>query len=410
VSASTPGSVPAPSAAGASVTAPPAPGSLGKPVEAEAARAYLDALGGWRDDRRRELDQLDTAALGAADGPSLTGDIALSLALWKAASDRYDLLLAAWDGGRVGTTERERLASLIWGRLDATLDRSLLAHGGAGTGLAVSLPEACRLSDALASQLRVRLGLDAPGLAVAARLRQLRAQIERIRDQVAMEPVVRRADAERRRDELAARVDRIVDKAGRGGDVGGLLGPLEADAATYERDLIIGAARRREAMARVTEARIRRTDLEAREAALRTLVEQCVATVDPAPRYAVPDVAALGPVPNTPGPLEAYLRRLEQVGRAMTVAQDAYARAVLEREELASRLEAYAEKARATGHGEDAEVGRAYRLAREELDRRPARIAIATQLLGLYQTYLEAAGRRAVPAIDRATASPRESR
>ena len=55
----------------------------------------------------------------------------LSMALWKAVSDRYELLLATWDSGRVGAAERERMSSLIWGRLDATLDPSLLARSSA---------------------------------------------------------------------------------------------------------------------------------------------------------------------------------------------------------------------------------------------------------------------------------------
>ena len=392
----------------APTTAPVAPGRLGAPLETGAAEAYLDALGRWRDDRRRELDQLDGAALASADGPLLTGDIALSMALWKAASDRYDLLVATWDGGRVGSVERERLASLVWGRLDATLDRSLVGQDGAPVaGLTVSLPEACRLSDALAAQLRVRLGLDAPGDEAVARVRQLRSQLERIRDQLELEPPARRAEAVRREAELAGRLDRLVEKAGRGVDVGGLLGPLEADAATFERDLIIGAARRREAMATVTRARALRADLETREAALRTLVEQCVAAVDPAPRYAVPDVEALGEIPNTSTALDAFLHRLEQVGRAMTVAQEAYTRASVEREDLASRLDAYAAKARAIGLADHPEVARAYRAAREELDRRPARIAIATQLVGLYQGYLSAVQRSAGADAARKVREPR---
>ena len=42
--------------------------------------------------------------------------------------------------------------------------------------------------------------------------------------------------------------------------------------------------------------------------------ERCVATVDPAPRYAVPDVDGLGPLPNTAAALEAYEHRLDLVG------------------------------------------------------------------------------------------------
>ena len=78
----------------------------------------------------------------------------------------------------MGPNERMRLAKLIWGRLDAA----------AASGLSVSLPEACRLSDALVSQLRVRLGLEVSGAEITARIRQLRAQMERIRDQVDLEP------------------------------------------------------------------------------------------------------------------------------------------------------------------------------------------------------------------------------
>src|SRR4029453_4710528 len=140
------------------------------PLEAQAAMVYVDALRHWRDERKRELDELDQTALSARDGAQLTGDIALSMALWQAVSDRYELLAATWNSGRAGVTERERMATLIWGRLGATINPGPLAQTGqpalgipgqpsrtAAPGLAVSLPEACRLSDALLSQLRVRL-------------------------------------------------------------------------------------------------------------------------------------------------------------------------------------------------------------------------------------------------------------
>ena len=175
-------------------SAPAAPGHLGMPLETQAAMVYLNALGHWRDERKRELDELDQAALSARDGAQLTGDIALSMALWQAVSDRYELLAATLNSGRAGVTERERMATLIWGRLDATIDPGLLAGTGEGglpgqpsrnaAGLAVSLPEACRLSDALLSQLRVRLGLDPSGAVTTDQIRRLRAQMERIREQI----------------------------------------------------------------------------------------------------------------------------------------------------------------------------------------------------------------------------------
>ena len=362
------------------VTAPVAPGQMGSAVQAQAAQLYLDQLGKWRDGRRRELDELDNAALRSPTGSAATGDILLSMALWKAVSDRYELLLATWNSGRAGATELMRISTLIWGRLDA----------GTASGLSVSLPEACRLSDALLSQLRVKLGLDPSGAEITERVRQLRAQMERIREQIDLEPAgAPQQQAALEQSRLARRLKELAEKASRGGDVGGLLGPLEIDAATFERDLIVNGARRRDAAALVKRARDQRADLKAREAALHSIVEECVRRVDPAPRYAVPDTAALGPVPNTRDELESYLRRLDQVSRAMTIAQTAYAKALEDHEELGSRLEAYRAKAMATGVAEVPDVAQAYQLARNALDERPSRMVLAKQLVTVYQTYLQ---------------------
>ena len=375
--------------------APVAPGRLGEAIGPQAAFTYLDALQTWCDDRRRELDQLDHEVLRSPDQQALTHDMTLSLALWKAVSDRHALLLATWDSGRVGQAERERMSSLIWGRLDGTLDQSILAKGGATgftAGLSVSLPEACRLSDALAGQLRVRLALDPSGLEAAQRIRQLRAQLERIADQVDLEPTTLRAEAARQHQRLVDRLTAITEKARRGGDVGGLVGPLGIDAARLERDLIVNGAKRREASELVDRARELRSDLVTREAALHTLVEQCVATVDPAPRYAVPDIDALGPLPNTAAAIEAYLQRLDQVSRAMTIAQDAYTAAINEHRDQRALLAAYHSKAVALGVADDPDLQQAHRMATEALDRRPARMPIVTQLVTLFQSYLTIAG------------------
>ena len=343
------------------------------------ALTYLEQLGQWRDGRRAELDQLDQAALQSPNGAAATGDITLSMALWKAVSDRYEQLLSVWDSGRAGPTERIRLGTLIWGRLDTD----------AASGLAVSLPEACRLSDALASSLRVRLGLEVSGAEITERVRQLRAQMERIRDQVTLEPAgAAQQQAAGQQARLARRLKEIADKAARGGDVGGLLGPLEIDAATFERDLIVGGARRREAAALVRRAEDRRIELEAREAGLRTLAAECVRRVEPAPGMRCPMSSCSARRPS-PRRLETYLRRLDQVSRAMTVAERAYAEALGEHRELADRLEAYRAKAIATGVVDLPDLNRAYAMAREALDRQPCRMVLAGQLVTLYQTYLQ---------------------
>lgn len=392
----------------ASATAPAAPGRLGQPLVAQEALRYLEALGEWRDQRKAELDLLDQAALEAPDQTAFTGDMLLSMALWKAVADRHDLLLATWDSGRVGQTELERLSTLVWGRLDATM----ISRPGASTAaapagaraaagaLAVSLPEACRLSDALAASLRARLGIDPSEADIQARVRTLRASVERVRDLVDREPAQAHAAASSMLSRLDARIADVLSRVQRGADVGGLLGPLEHDAARAERDLIVGASNRRADAHDEARARALRAELEARGAALRDLAARCVAQVAPAPRLAVPDVSALGPVPTDPAAVDAYLVRLDAVGRAMTMAQDAYASALSERDELRGRLGAYAAKAASLGGSSTSsrldldaasDLQELERRGVDTLDREPVDLDRARALVAAYQAYLGSA-------------------
>ena len=357
--------------------APVPPGALGTAPAPAALQDYLAALDEWVRGRKAELDELDAAALAAQRGDDVASDMALALAIWKAVADRWQLMWATWDGGRVGEAERTRITTLAWGRLDGT----------AGAP-AVSLPEACRLSDALVAQLRATLALTPGADAAAARIKDLRAQLERIRDQVGLEPALTRDAAAHRLAALLQRLDDVTQRAQRGADVGGLLGPLESDASTTERDLIVGNARRREAVDRLRTARELRADLSARAAAVRQLAEICVRTVDPAPRYAVPDVEALGPVPNTPEGLEPHLQRLARVSDALAVAQQAYADALAERTQLADLLDAYVAKARALGVADRPDLRDSERQARDVLARTPAPMAVCRQLVGTYQAWL----------------------
>ncbi len=388
-----------------SASAPAAPGRLGQALSATEAMRYLEALGTWREQRKAELDLMDEAALQSPDQSAFTGDLLLSMALWKAVSDRCDLLLATWDSGRVGSTELERLSTLVWGRVDApqqSPDGGGAAQGGTkpGGALAVSLPEACRLSDALAISLRARLGIDTSDADVTARLRQLRAAVERIRDLVDREPAAHLAVGTSTLSRLGARLDDLDARQRRGADIGGLLGPLENDTARAERDLIVGASRRAADSHDEARAVALRAELEARGAALRDLARRCVAEVTPAPRFAVPDVSALGPVPSSPAAVDAYLVRLDAVRRAMGVAQDAYAAALAERDELRGRLGAYAVKAAglfraAAGHrigpaGSD-DLALLETRAREVLDHEPADLDRARALVAAYQAYLGSA-------------------
>jgi hypothetical protein len=131
------------------------------------------------------------------------------------------------------------------------------------------------------------------------------------------------------------------------------------------------------------------TELEAREGALSQLARRAVRTVSPAPRHAVPDVSALGPVPADELALTAYLARLDRVDAAMTLAQHRYTTAIEERDELLSRVDGYAAKAAAVGVAQLPDVRSAERTAREVLSREPAPIPVAHQLVEAYQAWVD---------------------
>ena len=208
-----------------------------------------------------------------------------------------------------------------------------------------------------------------------------------MRDLVEREPAASHDAAGALLAKLDGRVTDATARAKRGATVEGLLGPLEQDVARGERDLIVAAAKRRARAHDEARARALREELLARGAALRDLATRCVAEVTPAPRFAVPDVTALGTVPREPSAVDAYLVRLDAVGRAMAMAQAAYAAALGEREELRGRLQGYAAKATALGSaGEDLEV--LERRATEVLDTAPADLERARALLAAYQGYL----------------------
>ena len=188
------------------VNAPDAPGRLGEAVDPLQLRSYLIALDKWLEARRSELEALDVAVQESEHADELTRDMALSLQLWQSIQTRYRRLLQVWDRGRVSIREREQLSSLVWGRLDDDT-----WSGTAASGL--SLPEACRMSDALCGQLRSRLQLDPAGTQAVARLRDLRATMERLRDQVGLEPPQTIAAAQAREpvDVLVAALRRAAD-------------------------------------------------------------------------------------------------------------------------------------------------------------------------------------------------------
>lgn len=372
--------------------APNAPGAMGEDVAAERLLAYLGELGTWRDRRKTELDQLDEACLRSPERDALTEDIMLGMALWQAVAQRHDLLVATWDSGRVLETERRRMTTLIWGRLDQ--------RAAQGNALAVSLPEACRLCDTLAASLRSRLRLEGTEPDVAARVRDLRGQIERIRDQVAGIPATNRDSAQQVLIHLDRRLVDVTDRAKRGADVGGLLPALEEDAARTERDLIVAASRRARAKHDLATARQRRDELAARGEALTRLAATAVESVTPAPRLAVPDVTALGD-PSAED-VDAYLRKLDRVEAALETVQGAYGQALATRDELAGQIDAYAAKG-ATLPGEASQdLSDLRRRADDLLAAKPVDLARLAALAAAQQAYLSA--------HERTSAAKREER
>jgi hypothetical protein len=310
----------------------------------------------------------------------------LSLSVWQAIKNRYDLLLATWDSGRVGPTERARLSALIWGHLDDTLpDSGSPTPGSAAiSGLSVSLPEACRLSDALAGQLRSRLNRSPEADQLGGRVRDLRAQVERLRDQAKLEPPATQPAVLAQVEDISARTEDLAGKSDRGGDIGGLLGPLEIRAATMERDLIVGNTKRRQAQDKLARARKLLEALQLRETALNDLVTRTVESVTPAPKYAVPNVAALGPVPSSASQLDGYLVKLGSVSKAMQIVQDAYGKALDDRTALTDRLSHEVSTAQQAGVASDADVAALGGVVESFLARRPAPTQVVASLLDAY--------------------------
>jgi hypothetical protein len=387
---------PSPTPDQSGVAAPVAPGALGVPVQAGEAQTYLGALRLWVAQRRADLGEVDRAVLrlSPAEQSSITTDLTVALTFWKAVSDRLTLLETTFDGGRVGPKEAERLSTLIHGRLDSNTSEHLsLPSSGS---LAVSLPEACRLLDSLTRTLQARASL-APGAAEASqRITVARAGIERIRDQLPLVPVgAQRDEAAEKLARLDRRIEDLLSRARRGADVGGVIGPLEIDIAVLERDLIVAAAERASAARSRVRTQQQIEELDARAAAIRALERACVEAITPAPHLAIPNVRALGPVPQAAAELTAYRSRLERVSRALDLAHERYAAGLAERDEivgLAGALAAMAASATVPAELE-ADLADLRRRLDETLAQTPLPLVRARALAAAYQSYLDVATR-----------------
>lgn len=367
-----------------STSAPAAPGQLGVAARAQDLLDYLGRLDRWLAERRAELDAIDSQIITAGRQAELTSDMALALALWQAAKTRQNLLLATWDSGRVGQQELQRLSALIWGRLDtAGAELAQLQS------MSVSLPEAGRLCDALVAQLRTRLNTDPNAEQQQIRLRDLRAQLERIRDQAKLEPPALAPAANTKVAALAARTDQLAEKRGRGGDIGGLLGSLEIEAARLERDLIVGGAQRREARDLLVRAREQLAAVSAREQAVRTLAAQAAAAVWPTPESLLPSISGLGPVPNTRTALVGYVEGLNRVDGQLNQAQAELAKSLTDRDAAAALSSALQAKAAGLGQASAPALTELAALIGRRLADSPVVLPVVNQLLQAYTAQLD---------------------
>lgn len=340
------------------MTTPWPPGSVQEPPTTQEMLAYLDSLGEWVASKRADLDRVDArVGLGGREG---IADMTTIMTVWQAVDTRYRDLVKVWDSGRVVDADLKKMATMIWSNLnDMLTPGTSLATGG---GLAVSLPEACRMLEALIIQLNARFQLAQVPTELSTRVQALRAQIERIREQASLDPPQVQQLTEPEVADLAGDVADMIGKSDRGADIGGILGPLEIRAARLERDLIVSHAQRAQLATHISQASARRALLIDKEKAVAALVSTTVASVAPAPKYAVPHVDALGPVPTSDQELRTYLASLDQVNAALDHVRRANESALKTRDDLVARA----------------------KKAREVIPETPLTTSLATQIADLF--------------------------
>lgn len=356
--------------------APPPPAEPGLLPPDEATERYLSELARWRLRREHELRALDELTRSHGERHTLEADLTSSMTLFHAIAQRHDLLLATWEEVQGGQGEREWVAQLIWGVLE-------LPDGDA-EALAVSLPDALHLSDALAGSLRVRV--DADGEASAPeRLAALEQDLARLRGRLEEEG----GDLEGAVAPALEEVAGLVGELHAQGDPAlAEIGAAESRLAGVERELIVSAAAHAHARADREQAEAERAHLVARGEAVRSLAQRVLDDVRPAPRLGIPDVTALGEVPQEEAALEAYVTNLERVGRALDQAHATYAAALAEYADLADRAERLAKTLAGCGAPTSVDLAGMLTAAKESLHTRPADVQRAAALIAAQEAYL----------------------
>jgi hypothetical protein len=355
--------------------APPPPAEPGMLPADETTDRYLSALASWRLRREHELRALDELTRTHDDRDALNADVTTSMTLFHAIAQRHDLLLATWQDAQDGHGEREWVAQLVWGVLEPP--------DGDAQALALPLPDALRLSDALVASLRARVGAEDEG-SPSDRMSQLEDQAARLRGDLT-------GRAETAPENLPERLGQIeTDMAEARADGAGLsdIGALESRLAAVDREMIVSAVTHAHDNADREQAERERAHLVARGEAVRALAERVLNTVQPAPKLGIPDVTALGEVPGSEDELATYVGNLERVGRALDQAHATYAAALAHYADLADRAERLAQTLAGCGAPTSVDLAGMLTAAKESLHTRPADIQRASALIAAQEAYL----------------------
>lgn len=365
--------------------APAPPAGPGESPGTGAVDRYVAELARWRMRRDHELRALDELTRSHEARDDLGEDLTASMTLLHAIAQRHDLLLAAWGegdgtlrGGR-GQDERDWVSQLVWGVLELP--------GGDAEALALPLPDALRLSDALAASLRGRVGADDDDVPLAERVTAVRAHLTRVREQVEGREDVPEGDDLPAR--LHAAQERLEGVAGGDGpDALAELGWVTGELAAVDRAVIVAPAEHAHARADREQALAERDHLVARGEAVRALAEKVLNRMNPAPRLGIPDVSALGEVPEDGDALSAYVANLERVARALDQAHSTYAAALAEFADLADRAQRLARTLAGCGAPTSVDLAGMLTAAKECLETQPADVRRAAALVAAQEAYL----------------------
>ncbi|MGO0578172.1 hypothetical protein [Ornithinimicrobium panacihumi] len=378
--------------------APEPPAGPGDLPEDGAVDRYLAELGRWRMRREHELRALDELTRTHDERDALNVDVTTSMALWHAVAQRHDLLLTTWEAATEGEGERDWVAQLIWGVLEMP--------DGDAQALAITLPEAMRLSDSLATSLRARLGTDEDDLPVADRTAALQDEIDRIRTRLdesgspAEGDEADQGDDTEETPDLHAQLQELETELeavrqggqpeddGRAAEVRSELGALQSRLVRIDQASIVATASEAHGRADAEQAAAERDHLVAKGEAVRALAERVLNSVHPAPKLGIPDVTALGDLPSDENELSTYVANLERVGRALDQAHATYAAALAEYADLADRAELLAKTLSGCGAPTSVDLAGMLTAAKESLHNQPADIQRASALIAAQEAYL----------------------